>query len=166
MSYIATCTNMHDPNGRILTRANQYVQWHRNLGFMPTATLRKTKKVVEGLDALCDSQFPSEDYQESLVHDGKMHHVDRPQATGTKGTRPMECNHWDTAGPMKTTSVRNGLYVTVFVCAFSRYAFIYEHTSTADIPRLLAQFSADTSLLQERHGPIRCHDASGGTMHR
>ncbi len=68
----------------------------------------------------------------------------------------MECIHWDTARAVKTRSVRNGLYVTVFVCVFSRYAFIYEHTSTADMPRLLARFAADTSVLQERHGPIRC----------
>jgi hypothetical protein len=52
LSYIATRTDMHDPNGRVLTRTNKYVQWHRNLGFVPMATLRKAKNVVEGLDAL------------------------------------------------------------------------------------------------------------------
>ena len=57
LSYIATRTDMHDPNGRMLTRANKYVQWHRNLGFMPMATLRKTKNVVEGcLTSLAVSQ--------------------------------------------------------------------------------------------------------------
>ena len=57
---------------------------------------------------------------------------------------------------MRTRSTRNSLYVTVFVCAHSRFVFAYEHSSTSDIPRLLDRFYADTSLLQEKHGPIRC----------
>jgi hypothetical protein len=156
LSYFATRNDMYDPNGRMLTRANKYVQWHRNLGFMPMATLRKTKDYVIGLESLRDSYFPGEHHTESVVREGKMHHIDRPQSTGTRGTRPMECIHWDTAGPMKTRSTRNSLYVTVFTCAYSRYTFIYEHSSTADIPRLLDRFDADTSLLQEKHGRIRC----------
>ncbi len=57
MSYITTSTDVNDPNGRMLTRANKYVKWHRSLGFMQIATLRKAlaKNVVEGLDSLRDS---------------------------------------------------------------------------------------------------------------
>ena len=46
--------------------------------------------------------------------------------------------------------------MTVFVCAYSRYTFVYEHSSTADILGLLTRFYADSIVLQERHGPIRC----------
>ena len=81
LSYLATRNDMHDPNGRMLTRANKYVQWHRNLGLMPMSTLRKTKTCVVGLETLSDSHFPGDEYAGPAAREAKMHHVDRPQPT-------------------------------------------------------------------------------------
>ena len=120
------------------------------------ATLRKTKDVVNGLEDLKDSFFPGSQYSDPVVKEAKMHHVDRKDSTGHRGSRPLECIHWDTAGPMRAKSFRNCLYITCFTCAFSGYTFVYEHFSTADIPRLLDRFWADTSVLHENHGPVRC----------
>jgi len=156
LSYIATRNDLHDSGGRMLTRNNKYLQWHRNLGFMPMATLRKTKQFVLGLEHLADAFFPGDSYSDPVVKEAKQHHVDRPSSTQHRGTRPFEYIHWDTAGPMRTKSLRNCLFVTTFTCAFSGYTWAYEHTSTADIPRLLERLHADTSLLQEKHGPLRC----------
>jgi hypothetical protein len=81
---------MPDPNDCMLTRTNKYIRWHRNIGFMPMVTLCIAKDYMESLVASRDSHFPRDDHRESLVREGKMHHVDRPQSTGTKGTLPME----------------------------------------------------------------------------
>jgi hypothetical protein len=156
LAYIATRNDLHDSNGRMLTRNNKFVQWHRNLGFMPMSTLRKTKMFVTGLEDLKDSHFPGESYSDPAVKESKMQHVPYPSSQGPRGTRPLEYVHWDTAGPMRVKSVRNALYVTAFTCAYSGFTFVYEHSSLADIPRLLTRFHADTSVLQGQHGPIRC----------
>ncbi len=81
LSYLATRNDMHDPTGRMLTRANKYVQWHRNLGLMPMSTLRKTKPCVVGLETLSDSHFPGDECAGPAAREAKMHHVDRPQPT-------------------------------------------------------------------------------------
>ena len=156
LSYIATRNDFYDTGGRMLTRANKYVQWHRNLGFMPMAALRKTKQWVIGLEDRRDSHFPGNQYSDSVVKEGKLHHTDQRDSSGHRGSRPMECIHWDTVGPMRSKSIKNQLYATVFVCSYSGYAFLYGHASTADIPLLLERFYADSILLQEKHGPIRC----------
>ena len=57
---------------------------------------------------------------------------------------------------MRSKSTLNHLFVTIFVCDYSKFAFVYGHASPSDIPQLLDRFYADTSLLQEKHGPIRC----------
>ncbi len=57
-------------------------------------------------------------------------------SSGHRGPRPMECIHWDTVGAMRSKSIKNQLYATVFVRSYSGYAFLYGHASTADIPFL------------------------------
>ena len=74
----------------MLTRANKYVQAHRNLGYMPMSALRKTKQFVLGLEDLRDSHFPGNDYSDPAVKEGKFHHVDRPGSTGHRSSRPLE----------------------------------------------------------------------------
>ncbi len=57
---------------------------------------------------------------------------------------------------MKTLSTQKGLYVTVFVCAYSRCILVYEHSSTADIIRIsLLLFFEDTNSPRERCRPNR-----------
>ncbi len=61
----------------MLTRANMYVQWHRNLGFMSMTALRKTKQLVIGLEDIRDSHFPGNQYSDSVVKEGNLHHTDQ-----------------------------------------------------------------------------------------
>ncbi len=75
---------------------------------MSMSTLRKTKTYVVGLETLFNSHFPGDEideYAEPVAREAKLHHVDRPQPTGTQESRLMECIHWDTAGPMRTRSI-------------------------------------------------------------
>ena len=116
--------------------------------------LRKTKEHVAGLEDLTDSHFPGNDYSNPAVKVGKLHHVDQPASTGTRASRPMECICWDTFGDMKFPSTVGHKYATIFTCASTGYAWAYSHSSTADVPVLLARFYADTSVLREKHGPI------------
>ena len=154
LSYIATRSDLHDTNGRMLTRANKYVVWHRKLGYMPMGLLRKTKSVVTGLDDLADSRFPGLDYADPAVKLGKLHHVDMPDSSLNRPSRPMECISWDTIGPMQSKSSTGHSYATIFTCAHSGYAWVYSHSSTADIPLLLTKFYADTAVARDKHGPI------------
>ncbi len=57
LSYVATRNDLYDSNGHMLTRADNYVVWHRKLGFMPMSAIRKTKACVQGLEDLNDSHF-------------------------------------------------------------------------------------------------------------
>jgi len=121
---------------------------------MPMAMLRKTKSFVDGLDDLSDSHFPGNCYSDPAVKLGKLHHVDQAAPSLHRPSRAMECISWDTLGPMKLQSTSGHSFATVFTCAFSGYAWVYGHTSTADIPVLLKKLFADTAGLREKHGPI------------
>ena len=46
--------------------------------------------------------------------------------------------------------------MTLFVDAYSGYAWAYGHLSTAEVPDLFARFYADTSPLRELHGALLC----------
>ena len=84
----------------MLTRANQYVVWHRKLGFMPMSALRKTKACVQGLEDLNDPHFPGNDYSDPAVKLGKLHHADIPESSSSSASRAMGCMSWGTLGPM------------------------------------------------------------------
>ncbi len=109
-----------------------------------------------GLEDLRESHYSGNQYSDSVVKEGKLHHTDQQDSSGHRGSRPMECIHWDTVGPMRSKSIKTQLNATVFVCFISGYAILYDHASTADIPLLLEKFYADSILLQEKHGPLRC----------
>jgi hypothetical protein len=137
LSYIATRSDLHDTSGRMLTRANKYVVWHRKLGYMPMATLRKTKQCVTGLEDLTDAHFPGNDYSDPAVKIGKLQHADKPESASSSALRPLDCISWDTLGPMHYKSHHGHSYATIFTCARSKYTWVYNHASTADIPALL-----------------------------
>jgi len=154
LSYIATRNDLHDSGGRMLTRANKYAVWHRKLGYMPMAALRKTKQYVTGLEDLTDSHFPGLDYSDPAVKLGKLHHADQPGLSAHRPARALELISWDTLGPMQSKSHLGYSYATIFTCAYSGYAWVYGHTSTADVPLLLEKFFAYSSVLRDKHGPI------------
>ena len=76
LAFIATRFDMQDSSGRMLTRSNKYLVFHKKLGFMPMSALRLTKQCVTGLEALHEAHFPGADYSDPAVKMGKMHHVD------------------------------------------------------------------------------------------
>ena len=154
LAFIATRFDMQDSSGRMLTRSNKYLVFHKKLGFMPMSALRLTKQCVTGLEALHEAHFPGADYSDPAVKMGKMHHVDMPDTSTEGASRPMECIYWDTIGPMRTASAQGETHATLFTCAFSGYTWAYNHKSTADIPALLMRFYSDCSPLRTRHGPI------------
>ena len=63
---------------------------------------------------------------------------------------------FDTIGPMKTLSVQNFRFMTLFTDAFSGYTWAYGHASTAEIPALFTRFYADTAPLRDVHGSLLC----------
>jgi len=136
LSYIATRNDFHDSGGRMPTRANKYVVWHRKLGYMPMAALRKTKQYVTGLEDLIDSHFPGVDYSDPAVKLGKLHHADQPGPSQHRPARALELISRETLGPMQSKSHLDYSYATIFTCAYSGYAWVYGHSSTADIPLL------------------------------
>ena len=154
LAFIATRFDMQDSSGRMLTRSNKYLVFHKKLGFMPMSALRLTKQCVTGLEALHEAHFPGADYSDPAVKMGKMHHVDMPDTSTGGASRSMECIYWDTIGPMRTASAQGETHATLFTCAFSGYTWAYNHKSTADIPALLMRFYSDCSPLRTRHGPI------------
>jgi hypothetical protein len=131
-----TYNDLHDPGARMLTRANKYVVWHRKLGYMPMAALRKTKQYVTGLEDLIDSHFPGVDYSDPAVKLGKLHHADQPGPSQHRPARALELISRETLGPMQSKSHLDYSYATIFTCAYSGYAWVYGHSSTADIPLL------------------------------
>ena len=80
--------------------------------------------------------------------------MDKPGASHKRDSRAFECISWDALGPMKIQSTLSPSYATIFTCGFSGFAWVYGHTSTADIPMLPQKFLADTVALREKHGPI------------
>ncbi len=89
--------------------------------------------MVIGLEDLRDSDFPGNQYSDSVVKEGSVHHdhTDQRDSSGHRGSRPMECIHWNTMGPMRSKSITYQLYAAVLFCFYSRNAFLHGHASTS-----------------------------------
>ena len=62
------------------------------------------------LERLGDAHFPGDDYSDTAVKVGKLHHVDKPDVSDSSVSGPMQCIYWDTLGPMRSCSIQGFTY--------------------------------------------------------